>query len=442
MRYPAGSTTADISVAFPRGTGNGQLSGPVYGVAVTAGDMVFMSDTLGNRVVQFSVSGTTLTFMRNIAGATEPMGLGLSFDNRVLYVAWASTGSVRQYFISSATLLSLQVNGGRPVAVAVDALGTMFIADQATTARSVRVVSAAGVQLSSIDVQSSPVLPQTVAVQPSQQSFGVLLISYSGRFGFRWLRHLGYSAASQSAYTFSARLQDTVFNAADTSLVSVGFTDNSCQTLAPGKCRNADMLCTGVTVVSSNGATCNDGLPCTSTDVCQSGSCVGTTATTCSAAGDQCHVAAVCDPLAGCVNPNKADGTTCDDNTVCTPSSTCQSGVCTGINPTVCNALGMRHDAGTCDPVTGVCSNPAKSDGSTCDDSNGCTLNDQCQSGVCVGSAKTCATTDDTCFFSVCQAFNNGQCTPQTLRADAPASCTVGTCILGMLLVCRLCAHD
>src|SRR5204863_9534111 len=64
----------------------------------------------------------------------------------------------------------------------------------------------------------------------------------------------------------------------------------------------------------------------------------------------------------------------------------CQAGVCTGSNPVVCPDPDQCHDAGTCDPATGECSNPAKDDGTTCNDGNLCTQSDSCQAGVCTGS--------------------------------------------------------
>src|SRR5438445_540209 len=56
------------------------------------------------------------------------------------------------------------------------------------------------------------------------------------------------------------------------------------------------------------------------------------------------------------------------------------------MNPVVCTALDQCHDAGTCDTGTGLCSDPAKDDGTPCDDSDESTLNDACTSGVCAGN--------------------------------------------------------
>ena len=61
---------------------------------------------------------------------------------------------------------------------------------------------------------------------------------------------------------------------------------------------------------------------------------------------------------ASCSNPTKADGTPCNDGNACTQTDTCQAGTCTGANPVTCAAPDQCHDAGTCNPATGVCSNP------------------------------------------------------------------------------------
>src|SRR5206468_9847946 len=133
-----------------------------------------------------------------------------------------------------------------------------------------------------------------------------------------------------------------------------------------GTCDPATGTCSNPTKV--DGTSCNDGSACTQSDSCQAGVCTGANPVVCSAL-DQCHDAGTCDPGTGaCSNPNKVDGTTCNDGSACTQSDSCQAGVCTGASPVVCTALDQCHDAGTCDPATGACSNPNKADGRTCND--------------------------------------------------------------------------
>jgi hypothetical protein len=102
-------------------------------------------------------------------------------------------------------------------------------------------------------------------------------------------------------------------------------------------------------------------------------------------ASDQCHLAGTCDLQAGtCSNPAKADGVSCDDGNACTQSDTCQSGACLGANPVTCPPPDGCHLAGTCEPASGVCSNPNAEDGSLCTDRNNCTAGDYCAGGACV----------------------------------------------------------
>src|SRR5262249_7999598 len=106
----------------------------------------------------------------------------------------------------------------------------------------------------------------------------------------------------------------------------------------------------------------------------------------------------VCDPATGaCSSPVKSDGTPCDDGNACTRSDTCQAGVCTGREPVVCSAGDQCHEAGVCDPASGVCSSPTKPDGATCDDGNACTRSDICQAGVCTGRERVVWSDGDEC---------------------------------------------
>src|SRR5439155_11363368 len=101
---------------------------------------------------------------------------------------------------------------------------------------------------------------------------------------------------------------------------------------------------------------CDDGNACTSSDACHAGVCAGV---------------------------NVPDGIACDDSNACTRSDSCQAGACTGAEPVVCSASDQCHVAGTCDPASGACSDPAAPDGTACDDTDTCSGPDTCQGGVC-----------------------------------------------------------
>ena len=53
----------------------------------------------------------------------------------------------------------------------------------------------------------------------------------------------------------------------------------------------------------------------------------------------------------------------------------------------VCAPLDSCHDAGVCDPGSGICSNPNKTDGTACNDADPTTCNDVCATGVCAGTS-------------------------------------------------------
>jgi hypothetical protein len=145
---------------------------------------------------------------------------------------------------------------------------------------------------------------------------------------------------------------------------------------------------------------------------------------------DQCHVAGTCDPTSGvCSNPNATEFTACNDGDACTRTDVCHSGVCTGSNPVVCTALDTCHGVGTCDTATGVCSNPIDPDGTTCNDGNGCTQTDTCQAGVCTGSNPVVCTPVDQCHVV-------GTCDPASGVCSNPdaadgTACSTGACTLG-----------
>ena len=186
-------------------------------------------------------------------------------------------------------------------------------------------------------------------------------------------------------------------------------------------------VCTNTAV--TDGTTCNDGSACTGNDVCTGGTCGGTAVVVCTAM-DQCHVAGTCNPATGmCSNPAANDGTTCNDGNLCTTNDVCTSGSCSGTAVT-CTAMDQCHVAGTCDSLTGMCSNPAANDGTTCSDGNACTMGDTCQSGTCMaGSAVVCPAGDECNDAATCTPASG--CGTVTPKADG-TPCTNGTCMAGV----------
>ncbi len=156
----------------------------------------------------------------------------------------------------------------------------------------------------------------------------------------------------------------------------------------------------------ANGTTCDDGQVCTLDDACSNGICIGELID-CSTAGVACNFAS-CDTNG--LNPNcdiftpVADGEPCDDGQVCTLDDACQSGVCLG-DPIDCSTAGDQCNTAACD-TNGVEPNcdilAPVPDGLLCDDDNVCTLDDACQSGACLGDPVDCSTSGNACNVASC----------------------------------------
>ena len=138
---------------------------------------------------------------------------------------------------------------------------------------------------------------------------------------------------------------------------------------------------------SNEGGSCNDGDACTIGDICQSGTCSGATPDCFS--GDPCKDVS-CDPggtEGNCDTITPLSGP-CDDSNVCTVGETCQAGSCGGGSAPDCSSAGDQCNTASCDPggAPGNCDIVVPSnEGGSCDDVDVCTLNDECQGGVCGG---------------------------------------------------------
>jgi hypothetical protein len=203
--------------------------------------------------------------------------------------------------------------------------------------------------------------------------------------------------------------------------------DNTCKPAAPkpqSKCTKDGQCCAGL--------------------VCQTGNCKpgcrinGTFYA--SGAPNPTNQCQACQPSVSTTRfSNKSNGTTCNDSNACTQTDTCQAGVCIGGNPVVCTAIDQCHNAGTCNPANGQCSNPAKPDGTTCNDGNASTCTDVCIDGTCAGAAtglqtdaNNCGTcghvcgANQHCAAGAC-ACENGYTACQTRTG---LTCSLGTCCL------------
>ena len=197
-------------------------------------------------------------------------------------------------------------------------------------------------------------------------------------------------------------------------------------------------------VFKNNTTKCNDGVACTKTDVCTGGACLGTPYAC--PAPDACHEPGTCNGDGTCSYAAKTDGTACNDGNLCTQKDTCKAGVCTGADPVACTAQDQCHAIGLCDPATGTCTNPPKSDATPCDDGVKCTIKDACSAGVCTGVANPCED-GNTCTGDACSEalpgdgcyhnpVDNGTACDDKNACTTADTCQSGACTGGPALNC------
>jgi|GEM_PF-4165362 len=156
-----------------------------------------------------------------------------------------------------------------------------------------------------------------------------------------------------------------------------------------GPCEGGEGICRkgfcSNCVNKPNGTACDDGNPCTQTDSCQNDECTGSNPVIC-VAMDQCHEVGECSTVTGmCSNPRKENGTSCNDANPCTEVDICLGGDCVGGNPKQCPPLDQCHNIGQCVPETGQCEYPNRPNGTMCDDGQFCSQGDLCHEGECIG---------------------------------------------------------
>ena len=215
-----------------------------------------------------------------------------------------------------------------------------------------------------------------------------------------------------------------------------------------GVCQSGSGICTDP--AKQDNTPCDDNNPNTGNDVCTGGVCSGSDlcqGVTCNTP-PECHAAtgATCDPSTGlCAYPPVMDGTSCADADLCDGAETCQGGACTNGTAVACAALSQCHDVGVCDPQTGQCSNPVKTDGTTCNDGLFCTVNDACGSGACTGAARDCADasacTADRCDDDANECVHdpapmNGTACDDSDACTRADTCQTGACVGSSPVVC------
>ena len=198
---------------------------------------------------------------------------------------------------------------------------------------------------------------------------------------------------------------------------------------------------------------CDDGDPCTHTDLCDAKGACGGKAVSCDD-GNPCTTGS-CSKSSGCVAAAVTDGASCEDGNLCTLTGTCVAGVCAGVKEKTCTTT-KTCVASRCDGKTGLCVEQQAKEGASCTDGKACTTFDACSaSGACAGATNDC---DDGnfCTKDSCDEGKGGcQYVALTGVCDDGDVCTIGescktvggktTCVAASNKVCddnNVCTAD
>lgn len=138
-------------------------------------------------------------------------------------------------------------------------------------------------------------------------------------------------------------------------------------------------------------------------------------------------------------------GTACDDGNPCTDSDQCNgSGGCTG-EAKDCSSLNGVCVTGVCTAATGKCAAATNANGTACDDSSLCTISERCQGGLCSGGMTVKCDDSDACTADSCDSkkgcinFVIQGCCSETRPCKSVEACVVGTCESRF---CEPCSED
>jgi len=151
-------------------------------------------------------------------------------------------------------------------------------------------------------------------------------------------------------------------------------------------------------------------------------------ASVCYKTGDKAptNICQICNPALSTINWSN-NPVSCDDGNACTTGEVCNSGQCSGGTTKTCSASDQCHTGGTCDPATGLCSNPAKPNNTQCTHSNLCITNESCQNGVCTGPEINCGDPGP-CMYQPACVPTTGVCPPPEIVNEGQTCCINGLC--------------
>ncbi len=393
------------------------------------GHFAYATNGLSNSVSVIDTATRSVTTTIHLSGVTPggqslTEGIAISPDGARAYVAIQASGVVSIIDIATNTVSATVPVPGAPLEVLVSPdgafvyltaecgglYGCVDVLDPATYATTHRIL--VGLRPQGIDLGEAMVLSRRskVAYVSASYSWNVWVVDLDSYSVVTTIpvgaEPVGVAITPDEDRVYVANLGSNTISVIDTAtntvqatlpgsggptfiaIACVGVCCQPCmasdQCHVAGSCDPTTGACSNPT--APDGTACDDNDACTRTDNCHMGTCVGGDPVVC-ASLDQCHVAGTCDPTTGaCSNPAAPDGTICDDRNACTQTDQCDgAGQCVGSNAVMCTPLDQCHDAGVCDPETGLCSEPTRPDSSPCDDGDECTRTDVCDQGVCVG---------------------------------------------------------
>jgi len=131
----------------------------------------------------------------------------------------------------------------------------------------------------------------------------------------------------------------------------------------------------------------------------------------CDGKTDECESQLDCDDSNGCTqdlcvvdqcqHPHWPDKTLCDDKNPCTSNDACLDGLCTGQEKN-CSDFDGACVQGECNPLSGSCEARVKEDLTPCEDGLFCSVDDICQSGVCIAGGDQNCDDDEPCTRDAC----------------------------------------
>lgn len=134
---------------------------------------------------------------------------------------------------------------------------------------------------------------------------------------------------------------------------------------------------------------CDDGLYCNGLETLLGGSCQVGTPPDCTVLTDQCSDGVCNETSDACEAVPTNEGLPCDDSDLCTENDTCISGVCS-TTPVDCSPFDDACNVGMCDLLTGLCFADPANEGGSCDDGVFCNGTDTCNVGVCISAGDPC----------------------------------------------------